>query len=137
MFLREVLHLIELEFRNVDFEERGKPENPEKNLLEESKEPTANLIQITMATWVGGKCNHHYAIPAPLFEFTIIFKVSILMRISKTSIIEPCNNIILVYLDCIVLYRLKWNSMSSSEKAKLKATALHLVGEVCEFEKHY
>ena len=24
--------------------------------------------------------------------------------------------------------------MSSSEKAKLKATALHLVGEVCEFE---
>ena len=76
-------------------------------------------------------------IPAPLFEFTIIFKVSILMRISKTSIIEPCNNIILVYHDCIVLYRLKWNSMSSSEKAKLKATALHLVGEVCEFEKHY
>jgi len=25
------------------FEERGKPENPEKNLLEQSKEPTTNL----------------------------------------------------------------------------------------------
>ena len=35
----EVLHPIELEF--VDF--WGKPENPEKNLLEQSKEPTTNL----------------------------------------------------------------------------------------------
>jgi len=26
------------------FEERGKPENPEKNLSEQSKEPTTNLI---------------------------------------------------------------------------------------------
>ena len=25
------------------FEERGKPENPEKNLSEQSKEPTTNL----------------------------------------------------------------------------------------------
>ena len=42
-----------------------------------------------------------------------------------------------MYHHCIVLYRLKWNAMSSSEKAKLKATALHLIGEVCEFEQHY
>jgi len=38
---REVLHPIELEL-NV-FDERGKPENAEKKLLEQSKEPTTNL----------------------------------------------------------------------------------------------
>ena len=27
----------------LNFEERGKPENPEKNLSEQSKEPTTNL----------------------------------------------------------------------------------------------
>ena len=40
---REVMPPIKLEFGNVDFEERGKPENPEKNLSEKSKEPTTNF----------------------------------------------------------------------------------------------
>ena len=40
MVFREVLHPIELEL-NV-FDERGKPENAEKKLLEQSKEPTTN-----------------------------------------------------------------------------------------------
>ena len=56
---REVLHPIKLEFGNIDFWGEGKPENPEKNLSEQSKEPTR-------ATRVGGECNHHYAISAPL-----------------------------------------------------------------------
>ena len=46
------------------FEERGKPENQEKNLSQQSKEPTTNLNH-SWATEVGGECNHHYAIPAP------------------------------------------------------------------------
>ena len=33
---------IELEFGNVGFEERGKPEYPGKNLSEQSREPTTN-----------------------------------------------------------------------------------------------
>ena len=54
------------------FEERRKPENPEKNLSEQSKETTDNLtyswarvLNRTRAKLVGGKCNHHCAIPAP------------------------------------------------------------------------
>ena len=43
---REVMHPIKLEFGNVDFEERGKPENPEENLSERSKEPTTNLTPL-------------------------------------------------------------------------------------------
>jgi len=36
-----------LEFGNVGFfEERGKPENPEKNLLEQGREPTTNSTHI-------------------------------------------------------------------------------------------
>ena len=69
------------------FEERGKPENPEKNLSEQSKEPTTNLthswprvLSQTRVTQVGGECNHHYAIPAPLREGqkvdpNLVFKV--------------------------------------------------------------
>jgi len=37
---------IELEFRNVGFEERGKPEYQEKNLSEQSREPTTNSTHI-------------------------------------------------------------------------------------------
>ena len=40
---REVMDPIKLEFGNVDFEERRKPENVEENLSERSKEPTTNL----------------------------------------------------------------------------------------------
>jgi len=31
------------------FEERGKPENPEKNLLEQSREPTTNTL---LNSWI-------------------------------------------------------------------------------------
>jgi len=35
-----------LEFGNVSFEEKGKPENPEKNLLEQRREPTTNSTHV-------------------------------------------------------------------------------------------
>ena len=38
--------LVELEFRNVGFEERGKPECPEKNLSEQRREPKTNSTHI-------------------------------------------------------------------------------------------
>ena len=34
--------LVELEFGNIGFEERGKAEYPEKNLSEQGREPTTN-----------------------------------------------------------------------------------------------
>ena len=37
---------IELEFGSVVFEERGKPEYPEKNLSEQEREPTTNSTHI-------------------------------------------------------------------------------------------
>jgi len=37
---------IELEFGMLVFEERGKPEYPEKNLSEQSREPTRNSTHI-------------------------------------------------------------------------------------------
>ena len=37
---------IELEFGSVGFEERGKPEYPEKNLSEQRREPTTNSTHI-------------------------------------------------------------------------------------------
>ena len=54
------------------FEEGGKPENPEKNPQSKDENQqhtqptydTGSRIQ-TRATLVGGKCNHHCAIPAP------------------------------------------------------------------------
>jgi len=62
------------------FEERGKPENPEKNRSEQGREPTTNPTcpndesgTQTQATLVGGDCSHHCLIPAPLlFIFTSI-----------------------------------------------------------------
>ena len=62
------------------FEERGKPEYPEKNLSDENlnqqqTQPTydAESGNRTRATLVGGECFHHCAIPALLrcgvFEF--------------------------------------------------------------------
>ena len=54
------------------FEQRGKPEYPEKNLSEQSREP-ANSIHIRRRVWelnpshvVRSKCSHHYACPVPL-----------------------------------------------------------------------
>ena len=37
---------IELEFGSVGFEERGKPEYPEKNLSEQRREPATNSTHI-------------------------------------------------------------------------------------------
>jgi len=61
-----------LEFRNVGFEERGKPEYPDENLSKQSREPTTNSTHNnagpgnrTRDTLVGGKRSHHCAIPAP------------------------------------------------------------------------
>jgi len=42
------------------FEERGKPEYPEKNLSEQSREPTNSARD----TLVGGERSHHCANPA-------------------------------------------------------------------------
>ena len=55
------------------FEERGKPEYPEKNLSEQGEnqqqtQPTydAGTENRTWATLVGGECSYHYITPAPL-----------------------------------------------------------------------
>ena len=53
------------------FEERGKPEYPEKNLSKKGKnqqqtQPTydaAGPENRTQATLVGGECSHHYTTP--------------------------------------------------------------------------
>ena len=65
----------------LGFEKRGKPEYPEKNLLEQKREPTTNSTHIIMASmpgfeprprWWGGDCSHHCAIPcSPYFEAEI------------------------------------------------------------------
>ena len=41
----------ELEFGSVGFEERGKPEYPEKNLSEQGREPTTNSTRIWRQRW--------------------------------------------------------------------------------------
>ena len=52
------------------FEERWKPEYPEKNLSEQAREPTTNsTLGVDAAIWirttlVGGECSHHF-ITAP------------------------------------------------------------------------
>ena len=43
--------LVELEFGNVGFEEREKPEYPEKNLSEQRREPTTNSTHIPGPHW--------------------------------------------------------------------------------------
>ena len=51
------------------FEEKGKLEYPEKNLLEQGRtQPTydAGSRNQTQATLVGGECSHHCAIVVPL-----------------------------------------------------------------------
>ena len=50
------------------FEKMGKPEYPEKNLSEQSREPTtydARSGNRTRDTLVGGERSHHCANPAP------------------------------------------------------------------------
>ena len=67
------------------FLEGGKPENPEKNLLEEEPEPTTNSTYLptqTRATVVGGECSHHCDIPASLLITPVIYP-SISSKLSK------------------------------------------------------
>ena len=50
------------------FEERGKLESPEKNLSEQSREPTNSAhvsVNRTRDTLLEGERSHHYANPAP------------------------------------------------------------------------
>ena len=55
------------------FEERGKPEFPEKNLSKQSREPASNSTHIRTpglrikpgTHLVEGECSHHCANPAP------------------------------------------------------------------------
>ena len=50
------------------FEEKGKPEYPEKTLSKQERDqPTYDAASAnrTRATLVGGECCHHYAIPVP------------------------------------------------------------------------
>ena len=56
---------IELEFGIVGFEERGKPDNLVKNLLEQAREPTTNSTHIWLQCWdlspghIGGRQVRH------------------------------------------------------------------------------
>ena len=52
---------IKLDLEMLVFEERGKPEYPEKHLSGQGREPTTNSTH----TLVGGERSHHCAIPAP------------------------------------------------------------------------
>ena len=60
--------VVELEFGNVVFEERGKQEYAEKNPSEQREEPTTNSTHInydvdaeiwTQTILVGGECSRH------------------------------------------------------------------------------
>ena len=63
---REVLHLIELEFGDVDFWGEGKTREPREKPLGTTLTHVWPWVRNpTQATLVGGKCNHHFAIPAP------------------------------------------------------------------------
>ena len=63
---------IELEFRNVGFEEGGKPENPEKNPRSKGENQKTNSTydagsgNRTRDTLVGGERSRHCATTAPL-----------------------------------------------------------------------
>ena len=54
------------------FEERKKPEYPEKNLSVQGREPW----ELNLAALVEGKCSHQRAIPAPtIFEVYVKFLI--------------------------------------------------------------
>ena len=65
------------------FEERGKLEFPEKNLSEQSKEPTnskptydAGSGNRTRDTLVEGECSHHCTNPAPLHDLVTWYRIN-------------------------------------------------------------
>ena len=56
-----------LRLQMLDFEERGKPEYPGKNLSEQSREPpnSTHIWRRIRESILEGQCSHHYASPAP------------------------------------------------------------------------
>ena len=94
--------LMELEFKNVTFYEKGKSEYPTKNLSKrENQQQTQTTYGIdagtqTWATSVGGECPHNCAtLPVVTWYFQLkLFKVSI-QRLdsasSSASVVKSCN----------------------------------------------
>ena len=65
------------------FEERGKPEYPEKNHSEQGREPKTNSTHIWCWRWdlnpaklVGGECSHHCATLAPWKQGRLLNRAS-------------------------------------------------------------
>ena len=42
---------VELEFKNVGYEDRGKPEYPKKSLPDQRREPTTNSTHVLRRRW--------------------------------------------------------------------------------------
>ena len=80
------------------FEERGKPENPEKNLSEQSREPTTSSTRNrTQVTLVGGEHSQHCAIPLFInMTKRILFKFG-QQQISELTIVI-INNLLKSFL---------------------------------------
>ena len=100
--------LVELEFGNVGFEERGKPECLEKNLSEQRREPTTKLNPHmgvdagirTRATLVGGECSHLCATLAPKREKKTACRVKV-TNLSEQSLHQKYSGTTRVYsLSC-------------------------------------
>ena len=75
-----------MELENVVyFVEGGKPDYPEKTLLEEEPELTTNSTYLptrTRATLVGRECSHHCDIPASLLITRVLYP-SISSKLNK------------------------------------------------------
>ena len=69
MHLTIILNSLQSSNQMLVFVERGKPEYPEKNLSEQSREPTnsAHIQESNRDTLVEGEQSHHSANPAPVF----------------------------------------------------------------------
>ena len=81
------------------FEERGKPEYPEKNLSEQSREPTNSahlwrrVRESNPDTLVEGERSHHYANPATELSW---YKALTFLRLQKRFSAD-CNTIFLIF----------------------------------------
>ena len=83
-------------FEVLVFEERGKPEYPEKNLSELGREPTTNSTHTgtgsrTRATLVGGERSHHCAITAPQNK-TDNFTLRVISSMCRKMCLSKGNN---------------------------------------------
>ena len=73
------------------FEERGKPEYPEKNLSEQGREPTTNSTHIWRQRWdlnpghIGGRLNALTTAPSLLFPKTLKLIIAFLVFACKTA----------------------------------------------------